>query len=103
MQDNLKQLLLLITQLSNEQAVTTVKGEYKSTPNIVIHNSPNTTIKIGKFYRPQNDDSFFGIEIIKGKDSKVGVLYKIDRERLPRGFTLTRTDVDEEPQYIDIK
>lgn len=93
----------MITQLSNEQAVTTVKGEYKATPNVVIYNSPNTTIKVGKFYRPQNADIFTGIEITVGKDNKGGILYKVDRDRIPRGFTLTRTDVDEEPQYIDIK
>lgn len=97
--------MLLINNLANEQAVATIKGNYVATPNVIIYNTGNTKIKVGKFYRPQNQDCFTGIEIIKGSDSKGSRLYPVDASRIPRGWTLTRTDIKikEEPRYIDIE
>lgn len=102
MQDNLKQILLLLNNIANEQATITVKGEYIATPNVVIYKTPDTEIKVGRFYRPGNEDTFTGIEITKGSDSKVRRLYQVDSSRLPKGFTLTRTDTGEK-QYINVE
>jgi len=101
-QDNLQQILLLLNNITNNQATVTVKGEYVATPNVVVYKTPNTEIKVGKFYRPGNGDVLTGIEVTKGSDGKGCRLYPVDASRLPRGFTFTRTDTGEK-RYVNLE
>lgn len=99
MQDNLKQLLLIIQQLSNSQAVVTYQGEYVSTPNVIVHTRLDretgelTTVRIGKGYLPQNKTVYIGITVTK-QQSQVTRVYNVDRSKIPSGYQFTWTDKD---------
>lgn len=60
---------------------------------MVVYNSPNTTVKVGKFYARQHETTIIGIEIIKGKEGAPTMLYPVDISQLPKGFKFERTDI----------
>ena len=67
-------------------------GGLVSTPSIVVHSGNNSALKIGRFYRERNQDTFLGFKLQTGNNAKPPKLFPVDRSKIPSGYTLTITN-----------
>ena len=68
------------------QAEIRKDGSLAYTPNAVIYEYRDTTIRVGKFWRPGNDDFYGGLKYQKGNINPT-VLYPTDTSRIKRETT----------------
>ena len=86
---NLEAILLLLNQLNDKQAVVSRDGKFVATAHILIKTKEGNTIKAGRHYRPQNNDTFIGISYIDGDIGRPTILYPTDISKINKVFTLT--------------
>lgn len=65
----------------------TDQGDFTETPNFVLRRTANTTLRGGRFYRPNNADVYAGAKLTIGDAGRPTILYRVDTSRIGRTIT----------------
>lgn len=65
------------------------RGGIVSTPSIVVYSGTKAVVKVGRFYRPQNSDTFVGFEIQTGRNNSIPKLYPVDISKIDMSTKIT--------------